>query len=88
MENPSNRHDLTDRQWEKLEPVIQKQLGKWGGSHANDTRTLINGVGWILRTRVAQKGAQYQGSHGCRCQWHACECNRHIGNNCGLHPGH
>ena len=47
MENPSNRHDLTDRQWE---PIIQKQLGKWGGSNANDTRTLINGVGWILRT--------------------------------------
>ena len=50
MENPSNRYDLTDRQWEKWEPIIQKQLGKWGGRHANDIRTLINGVGWILRT--------------------------------------
>ena len=47
MENTSNRHDLTDRQWES---IIQKQMEKWGGSHANDTRTFINGVCWILRT--------------------------------------
>jgi transposase len=50
MENSQNRHDITDSQWSKLEPVILKVIGTWGGSNANDNRTFINGSFWILRT--------------------------------------
>ena len=50
MENLQNRHDLTDAQWEILEPIILITLGTWGGSNANDNRIFINGCFWILRT--------------------------------------
>ena len=45
-----NRHDLTDKQWEVLEPIILKIIGKWGGSNAGDNRIFINGSFWIIRT--------------------------------------
>ena len=50
MNNLQNRHDLKDEQWEKLEPVILKRIGTWGGSNAHDNRVFINGVFWIMRT--------------------------------------
>ena len=50
MNNLQNRHDITDRQWSILEPVILKTVGTWGGSNANDNRIFINACFWILRT--------------------------------------
>ena len=50
MKTLQNRHDLTDSQWEKIKPIIEKRLGEWGGSNANDNRTFVNGVFWIMRT--------------------------------------
>jgi transposase len=50
MKNLQNRHDLNDNQWFKIEPIITKMLGKWGGSNAKDNRTFVNAVFWILRT--------------------------------------
>ena len=50
MENIQNRHDLTDEQWDLLQPIILSVIGTWGGSNANDNRTFINGSFWILRT--------------------------------------
>jgi transposase len=50
MENAQHRHDISDEMWKILSPIVPGQSGSWGGSNANDTRTFINGVFWILRT--------------------------------------
>ncbi|OTZ93437.1 IS5/IS1182 family transposase, partial [Bacillus thuringiensis serovar darmstadiensis] len=50
MSNPYNRHDVTDENWNKLEPIITELLGKWGGSNANDNRLFVNACLWIIRT--------------------------------------
>ena len=50
MSNPHNRHDVTDENWNKLEPIITELLGKWGGSNANDNRLFVNACLWIIRT--------------------------------------
>lgn len=50
MSNPYNRHDVTDENWNKLEPIITELLGRWGGSNANDNRLFVNACLWIIRT--------------------------------------
>ena len=50
METLQNRHDLTDEQWAKIEPIIKEKLGNWGGSNANDNRIFVNACLWIVRT--------------------------------------
>ena len=42
MESLQNRHDLTDAQWEKIEPLINKRLENWGSVNANDNRVFVN----------------------------------------------
>jgi transposase len=50
MENLQNRHDLSDKQRSKIEPVIKEKLGTWGGSNAKDNRVFVNACMWIVRT--------------------------------------
>ena len=50
METVQNRHDLTDKQWAKIEPIIKERIGNWGGANANDDRIFVNGALWIIRT--------------------------------------
>lgn len=51
MEEPKayQRHDITDRVWELLEPRLPGREGVWGG-RAYDNRKFINAVFWIIRT--------------------------------------
>ena len=49
MEKQQNRHDLNDRMWAVLEPLLPGQRGQWGGI-AEDNRRFLNGVFWVLRT--------------------------------------
>ena len=43
--------DLTDAQWAVLEPVFQpKRRADGRGRPWRDTRSVLNGVLWILRT--------------------------------------
>jgi len=51
MEEPKayQRHDITDRVWELLEPRLPGRKGVWGG-RAYDNRKFINAVFWIIRT--------------------------------------
>jgi transposase len=43
------RHELTDEQWQRLEPLLPPQKPPTG--HPNlDHRTILNGMVWILRT--------------------------------------
>ena len=45
------RHDISDRVWEILEPLLPGGKGKTGRP-AQDNRRFINAVFWILRTGV------------------------------------
>ena len=49
MEKTQHRHDISDKAWAILEPMLPGQRGQWGGI-AEDNRRFINGVFWILRT--------------------------------------
>jgi transposase len=44
-----NRGDLTDQEWERLQPLLPPQKPDVGRP-AHDHRTIINGILWILRT--------------------------------------
>lgn len=44
-----NRGDLTNSQWERLQPRLPPQTPKTGRP-AHDHRTILNGILWILRT--------------------------------------
>jgi len=50
MENLQNRHDLTDKQWAKIEPIIIKKLDTRGGYNAGNNRIFVNACLWIVRT--------------------------------------
>ncbi|GMB10675.1 MAG: IS5 family transposase [Candidatus Improbicoccus devescovinae] len=50
MNNLQNRHDLKNEQWLKIEPIIKKLIGTWGGSNAKDNQTFVNACFWITRT--------------------------------------
>jgi transposase len=43
------RHELTDEQWELVEPMVPKKAAKTGRP-ARDRRVMLNGVMWILAT--------------------------------------
>lgn len=50
MTKPAHRrHDISDRTWKILEPLLPGKKGDWGGV-AKDNRLFINAVFWILRT--------------------------------------
>src|ERR671922_279661 len=44
-----NRHDLTNRQWERLQPLLPPQNPHPGAPPA-DHRRILNGILWIIRT--------------------------------------
>src|SRR5258707_15284022 len=43
------RTDLTDQEWERLEPKLPSSKGKRGGQY-KDHRLVLNGILWVLRT--------------------------------------
>ena len=43
------RHDISDRAWEKIEPLLPGRKGGWGGV-ARDNRQFVNAVFWVIRT--------------------------------------
>lgn len=43
------RHDISDKVWARLEPLLPGRKGSWGGV-AHDNRRFINAVFWIFRT--------------------------------------
>lgn len=49
MENSQQRHDISDKIWELLSPLLPGQAGQWGGI-SEDNRRFLNGVFWVLRT--------------------------------------
>ena len=47
--SPQRRHELTDGQWEALEPLLPPRRPPTGRP-AKDHRTVLNGILWVLRT--------------------------------------
>jgi transposase len=45
------RHELTDRQWARLAPLLPLQRPK-RGRPSHDHRTILNGIRWRLKTGV------------------------------------
>lgn len=43
------RHEVTDEQWEVLQPILPKRAAKTGRP-PSDPRLMLNGILWILRT--------------------------------------
>ena len=43
MEKAQHQHDISDKAWAILEPMLPGQRGQWGGI-AEDNRRFINGV--------------------------------------------
>ncbi|MCW0210943.1 MAG: IS5 family transposase [Achromobacter sp.] len=43
------RYELTDAQWERLEPLLPPEK-PWTGRPNDDHRSILNGIFWILRT--------------------------------------
>jgi transposase len=55
------RHDLTEEQWTRLEPLLPRS---WRGPQPRDLRRTINGILWILRT-----GAPWRDLPTCYGSW-------------------
>jgi transposase len=45
----THRHELTDQQWERLQPLLPPQKPPTGRP-ATDHRRILNGILWLLRT--------------------------------------
>jgi transposase len=43
MDNLQQRHDISDKIWEILSPLLPGQKGQWGGV-AENNRRFLNGV--------------------------------------------
>jgi len=43
------RHEVTDAQWEVIQPILPKRTAKTGRP-PSDPRLMLNGILWILRT--------------------------------------
>jgi transposase len=43
------RHEVTDEQWEVIQPILPKRTAKTGRP-PSDPRLMVNGILWILRT--------------------------------------
>ena len=57
-----DRHDLTDEEWVRLEPLLPDRTPRRGGRWA-DHRTVINGVFW--RTRTGSPWRDLPEGYGC-----------------------
>ena len=45
----STPYELTDEQWQKVEPILRRRTAKTGRS-PKDSRQMLNGIIWVLRS--------------------------------------
>lgn len=67
------RHDISDRVWLLLEPLLPGRRGVWGGI-AKDNRLFINAIFWILRTGAPWRDlppdyGDWKNTHRRFCRW-------------------
>ncbi len=68
-----HRHDISDRVWGLLEPLLPGKKGVWGGV-ARDNRLFMNAVLWILRTGAPWRDIPaaygcWKNTHRRFCRW-------------------
>lgn len=73
MSAAQHRHDIQDKDWELIEPLLPGQRGQWGGV-AKDNRQFINAVFWILRTGAPWRDlpsayGDWKNTHRRFCRW-------------------
>ncbi len=73
MRMAHRRHDMSDRLWKLLEPLLSGQKGQWGGQ-ARDNRRFLNAVFWILRTGAPWRDlppdlGDWKNTHRRFCRW-------------------
>ena len=67
------RHDISDKVWGLLEPLLPGRRGSWGGV-AIDNRRFINAIIWILRTGASWRDlppsyGDWKNTHRRFCRW-------------------
>ena len=74
MEKSYRRHDISDRVWNLLEPLLPGRAGSWGGI-AQDNLQCINAIFfWILRTGAPWRDlppdyGDWKNTHRRFCRW-------------------
>lgn len=73
MNDDLHRHDISERVWTILEPLLPGRVGSWGGVAA-DNRRFINAVIWILRTGAPWRDlpsayGDWKNTHRRFCRW-------------------
>ena len=73
MSMAHRRHDISDRLWNILRPLLPGQKGLWGGQ-ARDNRLFLNAVFWILRTGAPWRDlppdlGDWKNTHRRFCRW-------------------
>jgi transposase len=73
MAEDYHRHDISDRVWAVLEPLLPGRAGTWGGV-AEDNRRFLNAVMWILRTGAPWRDlpkdyGDWKNTHRRFCRW-------------------
>ena len=73
MKEDYRRHDISDRAWKLLEPLLPGRRGAWGRV-AKDNRKFINAVAWILRTGAPWRDlppdyGDWKNTHRRFCRW-------------------
>jgi len=67
------RHDISDKTWKILEPLLPGRQGAWG-RQAKDNRLFLNAVLWILRTGSPWRDlppdyGDWKNTHRRFCRW-------------------
>ena len=73
MQADYHRHDISERVWKTLDPLLKGRKGTRGGN-AHDNRKFINGVFWILRTGAPWRDlppdyGHWKNVHRRFCRW-------------------
>ncbi|MCP5505399.1 MAG: IS5 family transposase [Chlamydiales bacterium] len=73
MKSAHRRHDISDRTWSILQPLLPGRRGMWGGI-AKDNRLFINAVFWVLRTGAPWRDlppdyGDWKNTHRRFCRW-------------------
>lgn len=73
MTQGQHRHDVKDKDWEIIAPLLPGQVGQWGGV-AKDNRQFIHAVFWILRTGapwrdLPESYGDWKNTHRRFCRW-------------------
>jgi len=73
MKKAHRRHDISNKTWRILEPLLPGRKGQWGGV-AKNNRLFLNAVFWIIRTGAPWRDlssdyGDWKNTHRRFCRW-------------------